>query len=226
MLIQTSSKECGDSEECADQTFHTQKGQEAGQRKLETLYKYCDTHGGEVVHGGVVDGAEESEDRDSDIEGLEHMDQQECHNHYRNKGERRLEYNSKQACEQQLAKTRGREIQLDDDDQHSADGHHHYHHRRNSTSSDEEGATSQPRNSTTLEDQSDPLSSSIPTSFSSTSSLSPSPRSSPFLPTSASGVMMVGGYGVLSLNRVYRDSSELKSAERKKLIFGSDQIKP
>lgn len=67
--------------------------------------------------------------------------------------------------------------------------------------------------------ESDPLSSSPLSSspFSSSPSLSPSPTR---------GVMMVGGYGVLSLNRVYKDSTELSSNERKKLIFGSDQIKP
>ena len=37
---------------------------------------------------------------------------------------------------------------------------------------------------------------------------------------------VVGQCGILSLNRVYKNSSELTPSERKKLIFGSDQIKP
>lgn len=36
----------------------------------------------------------------------------------------------------------------------------------------------------------------------------------------------VGQHGVLSLNRVYRSRREMSQDEKKKLIFGSDQIKP
>lgn len=87
---------------------------------------------------------------------------------------------------------------------------------------DQDGAPSS--STTTLE--SDPLSSSPMSSASShpSSPFSSSPSLSPSPPTR--GIMMVGGYGVLSLNRVYKDSSELSNSEKKKLIFGSDQIKP
>lgn len=36
----------------------------------------------------------------------------------------------------------------------------------------------------------------------------------------------VGSEGILSLVRVYKNMNELNNEERRKLIFGSDQIKP
>jgi hypothetical protein len=198
ILIETSSKECGDSEECPDSA---EKSQRHGQTKRgDHLYKYRD---GKDSHDGVpanevadTDGVEESEDRDSDIEGIERTEL-ECHDP-RDMDTRRRGYGK------QGTKT----------DQTNNDL------QAQPASSDEEGAT---LNSSIPEDQSDPVSSAI--SSNSSPSLTPSPPVSPF-PSTASGVLMVGGYGVLSLNRVYRDSRELTSSERKKLIFGSDQIKP
>jgi hypothetical protein len=172
LLIVTSSKECGDSDECNEE-------QEV-QKKKEGVYKFRETQGGRDEP--EAEGAEDPEDIERDAE------------------------------EQVLR----RSSTVGDDNADTVGSED-----AGNTEDDEEAYDEDSGNSDTVGSEEElPATSSSPSAspaFSGSSS-SPSPT--------ARGIMMVGGYGILSLNRVYRDSSELTSTERKKLIFGSDQIKP